>query len=81
MSIIDKVGALGFSLQKCLLRLQVQKAKYYVLSVQACTLPGKIYIPHYQERCHPSQSQTRGLDGAEQCVVTARRSRLMSEGG
>jgi len=37
--------------------------------------------PHYQERCHPSQSQTRGLDGAEQCVVTARRSRLMSEGG
>jgi hypothetical protein len=38
-------------------------------------------IPHYQERCHPSQSQTRGLDGAEQCVVTARRSRLMSEGG
>jgi hypothetical protein len=40
-----------------------------------------IYAPHYQERCHPSQSQTRGLDGAEQCVVTARRSRLMSEGG
>ncbi len=39
------------------------------------------WIPHYQERCHPSQSQTRGLDGAEQCVVTARRSRLMSEGG
>jgi septal ring factor EnvC (AmiA/AmiB activator) len=38
-------------------------------------------FPHYQERCHPSQSQTRGLDGAEQCVVTARRSRLMSEGG
>jgi site-specific DNA-methyltransferase (adenine-specific) len=38
-------------------------------------------IPHCQERCHPSQSQTRGLDGAEQCVVTARRSRLMSEGG
>jgi hypothetical protein len=37
--------------------------------------------PHYQERCHPSQSQTRGLDGAEQCVVTARQSRLMSEGG
>jgi len=37
--------------------------------------------PPYQERCHPSQSQTRGLDGAEQCVVTARRSRLMSEGG
>ena len=37
--------------------------------------------PHYQERCHPSYSQTRGLDGAEQCVVTARRSRLMSEGG
>jgi len=37
--------------------------------------------PHYQERCHPSQSQTRGLDGADQCVVTARRSRLMSEGG
>jgi type I restriction enzyme S subunit len=38
-------------------------------------------IPRYQERCHPSYSQTRGLDGAEQCVVTARRSRLMSEGG
>ena len=38
-------------------------------------------IPRVQERCHPSQSQTRGLDGAEQCVVTARRSRLMSEGG
>jgi hypothetical protein len=38
-------------------------------------------LPHYQERCHPSYSQTRGLDGAEQCVVTARRSRLMSEGG
>jgi hypothetical protein len=38
-------------------------------------------LPPYQERCHPSQSQTRGLDGAEQCVVTARRSRLMSEGG
>jgi addiction module HigA family antidote len=38
-------------------------------------------VPPYQERCHPSQSQTRGLDGAEQCVVTARRSRLMSEGG
>ena len=37
--------------------------------------------PHCQESCHPSQSQTRGLDGAEQCVVTARRSRLMSEGG
>jgi antitoxin (DNA-binding transcriptional repressor) of toxin-antitoxin stability system len=37
--------------------------------------------PRYQERCHPSYSQTRGLDGAEQCVVTARRSRLMSEGG
>jgi len=37
--------------------------------------------PHYQERCHPSQSKIRGLDGAEQCVVTARRSRLMSEGG
>jgi DNA helicase-2/ATP-dependent DNA helicase PcrA len=37
--------------------------------------------PHYQERCHPSQSQTWGLDGAQQCVVTARRSRLMSEGG
>jgi hypothetical protein len=35
----------------------------------------------YQERCHPSYSQTRGLDGAEQCVVTARRSRLISEGG
>ena len=42
--------------------------------------PGLV-VPHYQERCHPSQSQTRGLDGAEQCVVTARRSRLMSEGG
>jgi hypothetical protein len=40
-----------------------------------------LWGPHYQERCHPSQSQTRGLDGAEQCVVTARRSRLMSEGG
>jgi mRNA interferase MazF len=37
--------------------------------------------PRVQERCHPSQSQTRGLDGAEQCVVTARRSRLMSGGG
>jgi len=37
--------------------------------------------PYYQQRCHPSQSQNRGLDGAEQCVVRARRSRLMSEGG
>ena len=37
--------------------------------------------PRVQERCHPSQSQTRGLDGAEQCFVTAKLSRLMSEGG
>ncbi len=46
-----------------------------------CSRPSSPMSPHYQERCHPSQSQTRGLDGAEQCVVTARRSRLMSEGG
>jgi hypothetical protein len=45
------------------------------------TTDPKFMAPHYQERCHPSQSQTRGLDGAQQCVVTARRSRLMSEGG
>ena len=34
-------------------------------------------LPRVQERCHPSQSHTRGLDGADQCVVTARLSRLM----
>ncbi len=30
-----------------------------------------------QERCHPFHPYTRGLDGEDQCVVTARLSRLM----
>ena len=30
--------------------------------------------PRVQERCHPSHPYTRGLDGEDQCVVTARQS-------
>ena len=33
--------------------------------------------PRVQERCHPFHPYTRGLDGEDQCVVTARLSRLM----
>jgi len=40
-------------------------------------------LPRVQERWHPSQPHTRGLDGADQCVVTARPSsrRLLRSSG
>ena len=33
--------------------------------------------PRVQERCHPFHPYIRGLDGEDQCVATARPSRLM----
>ena len=51
------------------------------LLVVAANQDAAEWAARVQERCHPSQSHTRGLDGADQCVVTARRPRLMSEGG